>query len=80
MALISLTYTFAALALWLNRRQLHNHGWSRLNWVERVMRRDPQQAPVMMSLQEVADTHKALGAEIAAGPGEAASEARRRLH
>ena len=68
MALFALIYTITALAVWVVRARLGNQGWARLEWLRELMRQHPEIVPAPMTLTEVAETHRALGAVVATPP------------
>lgn len=63
-----LVYTGTAIVVLILRRRLANHGWARLEWFRGLMRKNPAIVPVPMTLHEVAETHRALGAAVAEPP------------
>lgn len=68
MALIAITYTITAVAVWLGRKILPARGWARLSWVERKEREDPQAVPVVLAADEVLDLARAKGIHVNGEP------------
>ncbi len=67
MASIALSYTMGALTVWIDMRTLGDLSWSRLAWLEKLLRRNPSLTPVALSPIEVVDAHRARGVH-AVGP------------
>jgi hypothetical protein len=73
LVLVTLAYTVGAITLWVGGKVLAAPGWDRVRHAERQIRADPSQVPVMMSTDEVIDTHSLLGGQVV-GPGGGAEE------
>ncbi|MCR5875184.1 hypothetical protein LRS10_13885 [Phenylobacterium sp. J426] len=69
MALVVITYTIWALAVWLFRATLPTPGWDRVEDTQHKLREEPGLAPVMMTLPDVVKVAQASGLP-AVGPGE----------
>lgn len=59
--LVSIGATIVCLTAWVVRRTMPEKAWIRLNWIERLLRKDPDIAPVPMSTKEASLTARALG-------------------
>jgi len=68
MVLLALVYTVTALAVWVVRARLKNQGWSRLDWLRGLMADHPEVVGGPMTMTEVADTCRAMGATVAEPP------------
>jgi hypothetical protein len=73
--LITLTYTAIAGAVWVVSKIMPAHGWDRLSHAEQRMHEDPDQVPVMMTMDEAVDTARLMGTH-AVHPGGGPEELR----
>ena len=78
MALVTLIYTVTALAVWVARMRLPDHGWARLEWIRALMQRRPGIVPAPMTLAEVAAMHTDRGAIVSTPPADGADALGRR--
>jgi hypothetical protein len=66
-ALIALTYTVTALAIWSGVfKRLPVRGWSRIHWAERQVRQG--RAPVMLDPEQLVELAKSEGVTVNATP------------
>ncbi len=70
---LALAYTVSSLCVWVLGSRLREHCWDRIRWLQDLLRKDPDLAPVAVKVGEVATIARAAG--IRALPPEAPPEA-----